>query len=121
MIYIDPLRWSGAVPKTEFAHSFLQGMLDRMGMSYFKYGAVATAFPNKVNAVDTLKTKLNQYLTTGNKEYLMDVANYAMIEFMHPRHPQAHFRPTDSNESQGRIWIGEIIPVQDKNIPEKEK
>lgn len=32
----------------------------------------------------------------------MDVANFAMIEFMLPRHPDAHYRPTDSHESPGR-------------------
>lgn len=28
-------------------------------------------------------------------------ANFAMIEYMHPSHPQAHFRATGSDESPG--------------------
>jgi hypothetical protein len=39
---------------------------------------------------------------------VIDLANYAMIEFMHPRHPEAHFRATESRESPGRKWHGEV-------------
>jgi hypothetical protein len=40
----------------------------------------------------------------GNTEYLIDAANYCMIEFLYPKHPDAFFRPTDSDESNGRQW-----------------
>jgi hypothetical protein len=30
---------------------------------------------------------------------------------MHPRHEKAHFRPTDSKESPGRVWHGEVNPI----------
>jgi hypothetical protein len=33
----------------------------------------------------------------------MDVENFAMIEFMHPRHAGAHFVGTDSDQSPGRV------------------
>lgn len=118
---IDPINWPDSVPLSEFAHSFIQGMLHRMGMSYHKYGKLSDAYPNKVNAIASLQIRLDKYKETGNKEFLMDAANFAMIEFMHPLHPRAHFRSTDSNESPGRMFIGEVNPVQDRNIPEKEK
>lgn len=98
-------------PSTEFSERFLQGMLDRMAVSYYKYGPVAEGFPKRVDAIGTLRAKLLDYERTGNTEWLMDVANYAMIEFMHPRHPDAHFRPTDSKESKGRVWNGETDPL----------
>lgn len=104
------------VPSSEFSEEFLLGMVDRMAMSYYKYGPVANGFPKQVDAIGTLKDKLKAYENTGNTEWLMDVANYAMIEFMHPRHPKAHFRPTDSRESNGRRWHGEIDPLKDRNI-----
>lgn len=91
-----------SVPASEFSEPFVKGMKDRMAVSYFKYGKVADAYPHKVNAIESLHKRLDRYLETGNTEWLMDVANFAMIEFMHPAHPEAHFRATDSNESPGR-------------------
>jgi hypothetical protein len=94
------------VPASEFSQTFAQGMADRMAVSFCKYGKVADAYPHKVDAVESLKKRLARYEETGNTEWLMDVANFAMIEFMCPRHPEAHYRPTDSRESPGRVWGG---------------
>lgn len=103
-----------AAPSTEFSTTFAQGMANRMAVSFFKYGPVAEAYPKKVDAIESLRTRLNLYLNggeikgvkikPGNTEYLMDVANFAMIEFMHPKHPKAFFKATDSNGSPGRNW-----------------
>jgi hypothetical protein len=103
------------VPDSEFSEQFVQGMVDRMAVSYFKYGAVAEAYPGRVNALASLQLRLDKYARTGNTEYLMDAANFAMIEFMRPRHPEAHFEPTDSKGSPGRLWHGEANPIQDRN------
>ena len=92
------------VPHTEFSHEFVRGMVNRMGVSYCKYGAVAEAYPHRVDAIASLKQRLDKYAADGNTEWLMDVANFAMIEFMRPRHPQAHFAATDSHQSPGRVW-----------------
>lgn len=94
------------IPESEFCPQFVQGMYDRMGVSYCKYGKVADAYPSRVDAIASLQKRLDRYAETGNTEWLMDVANFAMIEFMRPRHPEAHFRPTDSRESPGRIFEG---------------
>ena len=96
------------VPVTEFNETFVQGMADRMAVSYFKYGPVHEAYPGKVDAIASLVKQLKKYQETGNTEWLMDVGNFAMIEFQHPKHPRAHFRGTDSNESPRRKWHGEI-------------
>jgi hypothetical protein len=96
-----------SVPTTEYSPDFIQGMVDRMAMSFHKYGPLAIAYPERVNAVESLKRRLDKYAKDGNVEWLMDVANFAMIEFMRPAHPEAHFRPTDSRESPGRKWKGE--------------
>jgi hypothetical protein len=101
-------------PETEFCNFFAQGMADRMAVSYHKYGAVSEAYPEAVDAIESLKIRLKLYLeggevkgqkiAPGNTEYLMDVANFAMIEFMHPKHPTAFFKSTDSDGSPGRKW-----------------
>jgi len=99
-------------PKSEYSQQFLDGMVARMGVSYYRYGALKKAYPHKVNAIESLKERLKWYLEgneakgipAGNIEYLMDVANFAMIEFMLPAHPDAHYKGTDSKESPGRRW-----------------
>lgn len=88
--------------KTEFSEQFVQGMRDRMVMSFYKYGYVTDAYPEKVDALNSLMMRLEKYAETGNTEFLMDAANFAMIEFMFPRHEAAHFKPTDDDESPGR-------------------
>lgn len=92
-----------AIPASEFSKRFLQGMLNRMGVSFYKYGKVREAYPHKVDAISSLEDRLARYKEDGNTEWLMDVANFAMIEFMYPAHPKAHFDPQDSDTSPGRI------------------
>ena len=101
---------SESVPQSEFCEEFVQGMADRMGVSYFKYGAVADAYPDRVDAIKSLKKRLERYEADGNTEWLMDVGNFAMIEFILPRHEKAHYRPTSSEESPGRAWHGDVDP-----------
>ena len=100
------INFPAAVPVSEFCLRFVQGMADRMAVSFCKYGLVADAYPSKVDAIESLKKRLDRYAETGNTEWLMDVANFAMIEFMHPRHPEAHYKPTDAKDSPGRAWSG---------------
>jgi hypothetical protein len=90
------------IPASEFSDKFVDGMKNRMLVSFHKYGKVADAYPHKVNAIASLTQRLDMYAETGNTEYLMDVANFAMIEFMLPAHEAAHFKGTDSSGSPGR-------------------
>ncbi len=96
------------VPASEVSALFIQGAVNRMGVSFHKYGPVAEAYPEKLNAIVSLELRLQRYRETGNTEWLMDVANFAMIEFMLPRHPKAHFRETPSVESPGRVWVADF-------------
>jgi hypothetical protein len=88
--------------QTEFDERFVQGMRDRMLISFYKYGKIEDGFPHRVSAIGSLTDRLRKYAESGNTEFLMDVANFAMIEFMHPAHNKAFFRATDSDESPGR-------------------
>jgi len=98
------------LPATEFSPQFIQGMVDRMAVSFHKYGKVADAYPVKVQAIASLMDRLRLYargdttkgIKPGNTEYLIDAANFAMIEFMHPAHEAAHFTGTDADGSPGR-------------------
>lgn len=69
-------------------------------------GSVADNFGKGfVQAIPTLEKCLDKYKETGNTEYLCDLANYAMFEFMYPQHPKGHFRATDSRESAGIVGL----------------
>lgn len=88
--------------RTEFSNDFVEGMRKRMAISFHKYGPIANAYPSKVHAILSLKQRIEMYEQTHNTEYLMDIANFAMIEFMYPRYNDAHFTPTDDSGSPGR-------------------
>jgi hypothetical protein len=105
-----------AIPASEVSQPFVQGAADRMSVSFCKYGAVANAYPAKVDAIESLRKRLDRYVETGNTEWLMDVSNFAMIEFMHPRHPQAHYKPTDSADSPGRVWNSGAITQESNTL-----
>ena len=97
------------IPTSEFSEDFVQGMADRMAVSFHKYGRVADAFPHKLDALDSIRRRIQKYEETGNTEWLVDAANFAMIEFMHPSVSGAHFRATDSKEAPPRkTWDGTL-------------
>lgn len=98
----------GVIPH-EVSREFLQGCADRMAFSYHKYGAVKDSTSDHLKS---LEKRLALYREDGNTEWLMDVANFAMIEFMHPRHPDAHFRATSSEESPGRVTTGGVTTAE---------
>src|ERR1039457_6540535 len=105
------------VLETEFSEEFTQGMRDRMVVSYYKYGPIIDAYPNKVNAIESLKLRLDKYAETGNTEYLMDVGNFAMIEFILPKHKKAFYKNKEYNKKNiisGSVWKG-IRDIRRKN------
>lgn len=103
---------------TEFSFDFTQGMKDRMVVSFHKYGPLANAYPHKVSAIASLTDRLRKYAETKNTEFLIDAANFAMIEFMHPSLEGAFFEGTDSDASPGRrsAKTGRIDERDNKSI-----
>lgn len=78
----------------EDVRSAISELLNRMGVSYFKYGAVADAYPLRVKALDSLQLRVETYLKGGNAEFLLDAVNFAMIEYMHPSVPGGRRLPS---------------------------
>lgn len=71
-----------------------------MEVSYYKYGPVEINYKKGlIKAIESLKKRLEMYEDTGNIEYLADIANFAMIEYMYPQHEKAHFKATDDGKS----------------------
>ena len=88
--------------KTEYSEKFDKIRKDMMIMSYYKYGPLKDNYGTYkcMNAIENLKIRLNKYLETGNTEYLCDVANFAMLEFMNPSIDDAKYQPTDNPDCE---------------------
>lgn len=90
----------------EYSDKFDKLRRNRVETSYFKYGPAKQNFGRGyVDAIGSLEKCLQKYKDTGNTEYLCDLANYAMFEYMYPQHEKAHFKATDSGESAGIVGM----------------
>jgi hypothetical protein len=105
----------GGAPASQYSVPFLQGMVNRMLTSYHKYGHVKIAIQNGVDCRESAFQRWREYVKTGNTEYLMDVANYAMMEFMHPTVEGAHYDP--ASRSPGRtLTSGRITDKHSEDL-----
>lgn len=91
--------------KTEYSEDFDKKRKNSMVMSYYKYGPMGANYsggqPN-VDAIKSLEMRLEKYKETGNTDFLVDIANFAMIEFMYPQHKSAHYKAgADEKDSPG--------------------
>lgn len=89
--------------KDEYSEKFDEIRKASMQQSFYKYGPVRANYGANggVSAIGSLKKYLEEYERTGNTEFLTDVANFAMIEFMYPSIKGAKFKRTGSDESPG--------------------
>jgi hypothetical protein len=83
---------------TEYSTEFDRIRQNMMVMSYYKYGPMQENYKQEkcLDAIGNLEKRLQKYKDTGNTEFLADIANFAMIEFMYPQNPKAFYKPTDS-------------------------
>ena len=84
--------------KTEYSEKFDEIRKGMMVMSYFKYGSMRENYEKFkcMDAIGNIEKRLEKYKETGNTEFLADIANFAMIEFMYPSIEGAKYTPTDS-------------------------
>lgn len=83
---------------TEYSTRFDEIRKKMMLASYYKYGSVKENHSKFkcMDAVANIELRLQKYRETGNTEFLADVANFAMIEFMYPSIEGAKYIQTDS-------------------------
>lgn len=95
----------------EYSDEFDKMRKARVYVSYHKYGPARKNFgEGRVDAIGSLELCLEKFKKTGNTEYLLDVANYAMFRYMFPM-PGEFFKATDSSESAGTV--GTPINMED--------
>lgn len=87
--------------KEDFSEEFINKMRNAMEMSYYKYGHAKKTYPELAQANKCIQERLNLYLKTHNKDYLVDIANFALLEFKYPEFEDAKYEPGDSDQSPG--------------------
>lgn len=126
-----------SVPEDQIEVPFIQGMINRMCFGFYNYGHARrkhdrpdniknmlirlikyVGFTRVQQALAELKSNFGSEYGSGNIEFLMDEANYAMMEFMVPSHPEAHLRPTESHESPGSHVAGRIVKSKHELKPQ---
>jgi hypothetical protein len=108
------LNWPDSIPETQFNRKFLQGMLNRVAMGYHTYGD-SRKNKAKVNWLASIRMRLTKYRETHNTEYLIDAANYAMLEFMFPNNQKAFFKATDRDGSPGaKLLTGKVVHTKEE-------
>lgn len=92
--------------RTEWSPEFERLMRNRLVMGALRYELMKSK-RNKEATYDyatEAKRRLDEYIKTGNKEFLVDVANMALLEFEFPFHPKAHF----DNNAQHNIHANKV-------------
>jgi hypothetical protein len=84
--------------RTEWSPVFEKLMRNRLLMGAFRYGRLKAKDKPKYNRVQKIKDKIEMYERTGNLEFLVDIANIALMEFEEGEHPLKHFRSTDDKD-----------------------
>ena len=87
--------------KRDFSEEFIVKMRNAIETSHYKYGWMSDTYPELAQAYKCIKERLELYEKTHNTEYLVDIANFAMIEFRFPSFNDSKYTPTDSDKSPG--------------------
>lgn len=81
--------------KTQWCPEFEKLMRNRLIMGFFRYGDINKHNTTSQQKIASIKKRIGLYEQDGNLEHLVDIANLALVEFMHSEHPQKHFQAQD--------------------------
>lgn len=75
---------------------------DKLLMGYYRYTDPTNLHPTareiKFDYIEALKNKIKRYEETHNLELLVDIRNYAMLEFRKPKYADAYYENEDDTE-----------------------
>lgn len=92
-----------SLKETEWDDEFEQLMRNRLIMGAIRYGVIRGKNKPKYDRIKSMIKRLNKYNESGNKEYLVDVANLCLLEFVECHHPKAFFHAIDENDHVNKI------------------
>lgn len=79
----------------QVSFEFLRLMGHGVTMGRFRYGPIRGSGLPPTKNIHEIRKRITLYEETGNQEHLVDVANFAMVEYMKPCHPNPHFEASD--------------------------
>ena len=87
--------------RTEWSPTFEQLMRNRLIMGALRYGTLEEKRhrPVPYDLIGAIKSKIELYDRTGNLEYMVDIANYCLLEFELGDHPTRHFEALDNHHN----------------------
>lgn len=84
--------------ESEWSEDFEKLMRSRLIIGALRYGKIGAANKPQYDRVNSMIKRLTKYQETGNKEFLVDVANICLLEFVECNHPNQHFHAIDDGE-----------------------
>jgi hypothetical protein len=89
--------------RTEWSPLFEKLMRNRLLVGRFRYGRMDDPAKGDYDMLSSIRDRLKAYERTGNLEHLVDVANLALVEFVHSRHANRHFDAGDDSPEGRRL------------------
>ena len=98
----------------EWSQDFEDLMHVRLLTGYYRYGSVKDAHKKIAGRVGSIRKRLAKYLDTGNTEYLVDVANLCMVEFIAREAIAAGSCQATDHDDELTVQQEEITHAQDQ-------
>jgi hypothetical protein len=86
-----------SLKKTEWSDEMERLMRNRLVFGSIRYGLLHDPHKPVYDRLNSIIQRAKLYMTTGNDEYLVDVANLALLEFEEGKHPKKHFKSIDDD------------------------
>lgn len=80
---------------------FLQLVANRFAVGHLRYGSAN----RRQKYLSRLKREIRAYALSGNQEQLINIANYAFLEWIAPENKKAHFDPTVDSVTRKEFGI----------------
>lgn len=88
-------KWTLEKLEKQWSDDFEQLMKNRLMMGALRYGGMQKPCNGAEFNTDQIVARVSRYIKTGNAEHLVDVANFALVEFVQKLHPNYHFKAID--------------------------
>lgn len=95
-----PLPQLEQLKQTEWSPEFEQLQRNRLVLGCFRHGLLAEPGKPQFDRVKAIVDRAESYQRSGNTEWLVDIANLALLEFVEGTHPNKHFRALDTEQTQ---------------------
>lgn len=91
---------------------FLQLMANRWIQGHCRYGSPH----QRQKYLSRLKREVRAYALSGNQEQLINIANYAFLEWLKPENKKAHFDPFVDSVTRKEFGGAVDKPVRKKKV-----